>query len=225
MKIIVGDTPELSSNLTERRRNFLESIVLLKSILRSEELEDPNTESAAGILRVVEAKLQDGKFFLAVLGQFKRGKSTFINAILNDDILPTGVVPLKSVVTTIHYAPKVSVEVTYKTGKQKTVTPQQLHEIVTERGNPGNCLGVSLVTIGHPAMFLKEGLVLVDTPGVGSSQEANTAETLAYLPRIDAAILLLSIDQPVNVAELDFINLSHSYSPRLPLLKFPIIIK
>jgi len=215
LKSIIGDIPELSSNLTERRHNFIESVSLLKSILRSEELEDPNSESAAGILRVVEAKLQDDKFYLAVLGQFKRGKSTFINAILNDDILPTGVVPLTSVVTTIHYAQKVSVEVTYKTGKQKTVTPKQLNEIVTERGNPGNCLGVSRVTIGHPSMFLKEGLILVDTPGVGSMQEANTAETLAYLPRIDAAIFLLSIDQPVNVAELDFINLSNSFSPKI----------
>ncbi len=192
-----------------------EAVSALKSILRPEELQADNIEPPAGILRIVESKLNEDNFFLAVLGQFKRGKSTFINAILEDEVLPTGVIPLTSVVTTIHYDPEVSIEVTYKTGRQEKILPSRLQEIVTERGNPGNRLGVSLVTIGHPSLFLKEGLVLVDTPGVGSLQAANTTETLAYLPRIDAAIFLLSVDQPLNVAELEFIALSKSFAPEV----------
>jgi len=72
----------------------------------------------------VEDKLKEDNFFLAVLGQFKRGKSTFINAILEDEILPTGVVPLTSAVLTIHYAPEVSIEVTYKTRQLEKISPR-----------------------------------------------------------------------------------------------------
>lgn len=201
--------------MNKGRQFLFEAVSALRTILRPEELKEANSRSAVEILRIIESKLKENNFYLAVLGQFKRGKSTFINAILEDEILPTGVVPLTSVVTTIYYSPEVNVEVTYKTGQKAKLLPEQLHEIVTERGNPGNHLGVSFVTIGHPSLFLKEGLVLVDTPGVGSSQEANTTETLAYLPRVDAALFLLSVDQPVNVAERDFIKLSESFTPKL----------
>lgn len=215
MDLQVADNPKTQLNSSQGPQVLHEAIGALKSILRPEELQDENIESPAGILRIIEAKLQDNRFFLAVLGQFKRGKSTFINAVLEDEILPTGVIPLTSVVTTIQYSSEVNVEVIYNTGKNEKITPHDLQEIVTERGNPGNRLGVSFVKIGHPSKFLKDGLVLVDTPGVGSLQEANTTETLAYLPRIDAAIFLLSVDQPINAAELDFISLSKSFAPKI----------
>ena len=215
MKYHLDNMSEAQFIQTEGRQFLLEAVSVLRTILRPEELKEENAGSPVGILRIIDSKLRENNFYLAVLGQFKRGKSTFINAILEDEILPTAVVPLTSVVTTIYYAPEVNVEVTYKTGRKAKILPEQLQEIVTERGNPGNYLGVNFVTIGHPSLFLKEGLVLVDTPGVGSSQEANTAETLAYLPQVDAALFLLSVDQPINVAEIDFIKLSASFTPKL----------
>jgi len=225
LDIQVADNPKPQFNSFQGPQVMHEAVSTLKSILRPDELQDENIEYPAGILRIIETKLQDNRFFLTVLGQFKRGKSTFINAVLENEILPTGVIPLTSVVTTIHYATEVNVEVTYNSGQQEKILREDLQEIVTERGNPGNRLGISFVTIGHPSLFLKDGLVLVDTPGVGSLQEANTTETLAYLPRIDAAIFLLSVDQPLNTAELEFITLSKSFTPKVYFIPESVILE
>ncbi|KLU59584.1 bacterial dynamin-like protein [Peptococcaceae bacterium CEB3] len=185
----------------------------LASILREEEKKETG-QSPAGFLGIVEDKLADDQFHLAVLGQFKRGKSSFINALLGETVLPTGAIPLTSVVTVLRWGPQIAVNVVHRDGAGKPTTPENLHRFVTERENPGNHLGVSHVEIAYPSDFLQRGVVLVDTPGVGSVQEANTRETLDYLPRIDAAIFLLSADQPLNTEELSFLETSRSFAPR-----------
>ena len=52
-------------------------------------------------------KLENHKITVSVIGQFKRGKSTLVNAILEDKILPVGIVPVTAVVTTVEYGEKV----------------------------------------------------------------------------------------------------------------------
>ncbi len=61
-------------------------------------------------LSETRTKLEEEAFNLVVLGQFKRGKSTFINALLGESILPTAIMPLTSVVTILRYGPKLKVE-------------------------------------------------------------------------------------------------------------------
>jgi ribosome biogenesis GTPase A len=131
-----------------------------------------------------------------VLGQFKRGKSSFINSIIGDKILPTSVVPLTSIVTMLKYGQQEEIEVIFEGGNRRVISQGKLPDYVTERGNPKNVKEVKQVEIAFPSAFLKDGLFIIDTPGVGSTFQNNTEMTHNYLPFTSAkpALLILALD-------------------------------
>src|SRR6266498_272475 len=85
--------------------------------------------------RVLRDKLVAEQFNLVVLGQFKRGKSTLINALLGADLLPTAVVPLTSIVTIIHHGPKPRAIVSFFDGRQLEVDVAHIGAFITEPEN------------------------------------------------------------------------------------------
>jgi signal recognition particle receptor subunit beta len=164
-------------------------------------------ENRSNALRVEEliAKLQTQTFNLVVFGEFKRGKTTFINALLGQDLLPSAVVPLTSVVTVLHYGPSAQVEVEFLDGHREIGTPGILPDYVTEKGNPQNVRQVKVVRVAVPSALLRNGLQLVDTPGVGSVYEHNTETTRDFLEQVDGAILLVASDPPISRGECEFL--------------------
>ena len=92
-------------------------------------------------------KLRKNRFNLVILGAFKRGKSTLINALLGEPILPTAIVPLTSVVTVLGYGDQLSIEVLFQNGEQRNISRPELVEYITEKGNPRNQKGVREVDI------------------------------------------------------------------------------
>lgn len=160
---------------------------------------------AAQPLAALREKVAEHVFNLVVAGEFKRGKSTVINTMLGADLLPTGGVPLTSVVTLLHYGNPPGVTVVFDNGETRAVPLETLPDYVTERGNPKNAKGVREVAVTFPAEWLKGGIRLVDTPGTGSVHRHNTEVTYRYLPHADAVIFVTSADQPVSRAELDFL--------------------
>lgn len=151
-------------------------------------------------------KLRANRFHLVVLGQFKRGKTTFINALLEEELLPVGVVPVTSIVTLIHHAPQKQFHVVFADGRRVTISREDLKHYITEQGNPENRKNVRYVEIFHSSEFLKDGIVLVDTPGIGSLFAHNTEATQEFIPHIDAAIVVLSADLPLTKTEYDFLD-------------------
>lgn len=150
-------------------------------------------------------KLAAHAFNLVVAGEFKRGKSSLINALLGADLLPTGVVPLTSVVTRLQYGEAPTARVVFENGETRAVPLEALPDYVTEKANPKNAKNVREVTVAYPADWLKGGIHLVDTPGIGSLYRHNTDVTYQYLPQADAVILVASVDQPMSRTELDFL--------------------
>ncbi len=155
------------------KNNLLGTIDRLHEVVRQE------TRKA---LMETRAKLAEGAFNLVVLGQFKRGKSTLINALLGEKILPTAIVPLTSVVTILRYGPQLRVEVQYLDERKQEVQLADLPAYITERENPRNQKGVKEVTVFYPSAYLKGGLRIIDTPGAGSVYSHNTDVAYAYLP-------------------------------------------
>jgi predicted GTPase len=152
-------------------------------------------------------KLAEDRFTLAVLGQFKRGKSSLMNAIIGRELLPTGVLPLTSAITVLKFGPKERLTVEREGLSWPEVAPiSQLEEYVTERGNPGNRKKVKTANVEVPLPFLRRGLEFVDTPGVGSAITANTATTYAFLPQCDAVLFVTSVDSPFTSVELEFLR-------------------
>jgi len=160
-------------------------------------------------------KVQTNTFNLVVVGQFKRGKTSLINALLGVDILPVAVVPLTSIVTIMTYGDALRIRVYFNDGRVTEIRPESLPEYVTEKGNPKNIKDVKEVVITYPSSYLKDGVRLIDTPGVGSIYQHNTDVAYQYLPKSDAALFLLSVDQPMSKAELDFLKDVKEYSNRI----------
>jgi GTP-binding protein EngB required for normal cell division len=173
----------------------------------------PDSYSPLEALQRLCRRLHESRFHLAVLGQFKRGKSTFINALLGEAVLPVAVLPLTAIATFIAWGAMPMLRVTYRDDRApEDVHPRDiadiqeaLHPFVTEDGNPNNMRGVVRVEVFLPADILHDGVVLIDTPGIGSTLRHNTDTALQVLPDCDAALFVVSADPPITEAELAYL--------------------
>jgi len=155
-------------------------------------------------LATLRERLAEQAIQLVVAGEFKRGKSTLVNALVGADLLPSGVVPLTSVVTELRGGAPAAMTVRLNSGEVRSEPVSTLASYVTEAANPRNVKGVRGVTLTVPA--LDPWMHLVDTPGVGSVYEHNSDVTMSYLPAADAVIFVISADQPLSRHELAFLH-------------------
>jgi len=163
---------------------------------------DPAT---AGVISASAARLAEGRLTLAVLGEFKRGKSTLINSLLEATVLPVGVIPMTSVPLRLEYGAEPLAEVEFEGGRRLRIGLDDLTGYGTETGNPHNQKRVVAISIRHPAPLLQQGIILVDTPGIGSVHAHNTTVAYAHLRDADAAIFVFSVDNPASQAEVEFL--------------------
>ncbi len=171
----------------------------MSQLAKFPELQGPN------LARLID-KLRENRFNLVVLGAFKRGKSTLINALLGESLLPTAIVPLTSVVTVLGYGEQLNIEVLFHNGERKKISQPELVEYITEKGNQRNQKGVREVDITYPSDYLKDGVRIIDTPGVGSVYCHNTEVAYNYLPQVDAAVFVVTVDPPLSAAEQEFLE-------------------
>ena len=144
-------------------------------------------------------RLADDRFNLMIVGRFSRGKSTLINAMLGGAYLPTGVVPLTSVITTIRYGSWKRVVLHFSDTRMPRELPlSKLAEYVTQQANPGNVKQVAYAEIELPVELLRRGVFFVDSPGLGSSITENTQTTERFFPEADAFVLMTSYDSPFS---------------------------
>jgi GTPase Era involved in 16S rRNA processing len=177
-----------------------------------EELGEGISEPLARVAEL-QQRLTDERFHLAVLGQFKRGKSTLLNALLGEPLLPTGVVPLTSIPTFLRAGKTRAVRIFFHDARQAIYSDLALERAsdilarhVTEKENPWNRLGVERVEVDHPSSLLIAGVVLIDTPGIGSTLRHNTEATLHFVTQCDAALFVVSADPPITEVEREFLK-------------------
>jgi hypothetical protein len=164
-----------------------------------------NSSEVLTLGRIVR-ELEEDRFYLAVLGNFKRGKSTLVNALLGAPILPTGIIPLTSVVTKIQYGMIDEAIIQYNGGRTESVPLESIGDYITERGNPDNIRGIGEVDLLVNCPLLQKGVVLVDTPGIGSTYLSNTRTTYDFLSKLDAAVVVIGSDPPISQNELELIK-------------------
>jgi len=162
-------------------------------------------DAAAADVEALRRRVDEGRFFVACLGQFKRGKSTLINALVGADVLPVGVVPVTAVVTVVRHGDALASRVKTRLEDWRDVPQTELADYVTEERNPGNAKQVIAVEAYVPSELLASGMCLVDTPGLGSVHASNTAATREFLPHVDAALVVIGADPPISGEELDLV--------------------
>jgi hypothetical protein len=138
------------------------------------------SEGSALSLRVIE-----GRFFVACVGQFKRGKSTLIDALIGTPVLPIGVVPVTAIPTVVRHGSALRARVRFSDGVWRDVDVASLDLYVSEERNPGNARGVVGAEVFAPVELLAGGMCLVDTPGLGSVFAANAAATRDFVPHVE----------------------------------------
>jgi GTPase Era involved in 16S rRNA processing len=185
-------------------------------------------DAAENNYRELMVKLAEDRFTLAVLGQFKRGKSSLMNAIIGKELLPTGVLPLTSVITILKYGPAERLVLHRENALYPAELPiSELPDYVTEKGNPHNQKKIKAAYVELPVPFLRYGIEFVDTPGVGSAISANTETTYKFLPECDAVLFVTSVDTPMTDTEVQFLRNIKDYSGRIFFIvnKIDLILK
>jgi GTP-binding protein EngB required for normal cell division len=169
-------------------------------------------------VRACEVLSGDDPIDVAVLGQFKSGKSSLLNTVLGEAVFPVGAVPVTAVVTRTAAGPERVVRVTYLNGAVEEVAPARLAEFVTEAGNPGNRQQVAVVDVFTPAMRDWPGVRLVDTPGLGSVLVHNTEATRSWMPNVAVALVTVSAERPLSEEDRRLVGEARQTAPRVVVL-------
>lgn len=149
------------------------------------------------------SSLNHEPLLITVVGQFSSGKSSFLNAILQDEILPTGVVPVTAKPTYIKYAPNKMLKAIFKDGREAYYDIDELGAFVDQRLSLKD---VKNLTIYLPNELLKK-VSFVDTPGLNSRSDADTLETKMILKEANGLIWISLIDNAARKSELDELSL------------------
>jgi GTP-binding protein EngB required for normal cell division len=197
------DTSALTSGVSEDRNVPAEHSFGESTLARLAELaEEFDAEQVAADARSVAERVSEGRFYVACIGQFKRGKSSVLNALVGDSVLPTGVVPVTAVPTIIRYGRHATARVRFGAGEWTDIPVKTVDAYASEEKNPENAKHVAALEIFVPSPLLATGMCFVDTPGLGSVFTGNTAATQAFIPHIDAALVVIGADPPLAGEEL-----------------------
>jgi GTP-binding protein EngB required for normal cell division len=155
---------------------------------------------------------------VAVMGQFKAGKSSFLNSLLGQNVLPVGAIPVTTAITRLQYGHKERALVRHFDGRTTEIALTDIAEFTSEAKNPGNDKNVAIVDIELPSMQKYAGLRLVDTPGLGSVYKYHQSTSEHWLPAVGTALLAVSADRPLSEHDLDLIRELTSHTPNIILL-------
>lgn len=166
--------------------------------------------------------MQEEAFQLVVVGEFSRGKSTFVNALLGHKILPAKLKPTTAVLTKVVYRDTPSYKLHYfkQNAKDRIITEEEFLQLVApkevDKSNK-NLLNaffsqqkklddIEHVEVGYPLALCRDNVEIVDTPGTNDLSTTRLDITYNYLNKADAVIMLLSANQALTASELEFLK-------------------
>ncbi|MUG98101.1 dynamin family protein [Scytonema sp. UIC 10036] len=185
-------------NDLNKLRGFAEKLKLTKSVELIDEV----------LKRVAERA-----FSVAIVGEFKRGKSTFINALLGKDILPSDILPCSATLNRVRYGITPSVEIQFKeqdehgNPKKERIPIDKLTEYVTKLTPESEITAESIkeAIVQYPVPYCQNNIEVIDTPGLNDDQNM-TEVTLSVLPQVDAAIMIILAQSPFSEFERDLLE-------------------
>jgi GTP-binding protein EngB required for normal cell division len=204
-----------SADLAQRLRRLEEAgsdIGQVKSLERT--IDQHGLVEFRPALGTIVDRLETSAFEIAVFGRVSSGKSSLLNHIVGQDVLPVGVNPITAVPTRLAYGPEPRATAWFADRKPEQFDTARLAEFVSEERNPANVQHVTRIVVELPAPRLREGVVYVDTPGLGSLATVGAAETRAYLPRCDLGVVL--IDAGSTLTEDDLATIRTLYDAGIP---------
>jgi GTP-binding protein EngB required for normal cell division len=170
------------------------------------------------LLEVCKANGERTDLSIAVIGRFKAGKSSFLNHLIGQNVLPVGVIPVTSVVTDVGLGAEERAIVRFADGRRLEVPVQDVRLYVAETENPLNRKHVEAVSVRIAALSRWPGLRFIDTPGLESAFAHNTEASIGWAPNVDVALVAIGVDPPLSVHDLALIEMLLRYTPRIAIL-------
>lgn len=163
-------------------------------------------------LRTAKRLLTDTAIRIPVVGEFKQGKSSLVNALIEAPVCPVDDDIATAVPTEVRHAASPTASAHFEAlpgsggaGWTEKITPGEVAMYASESGNPGNTRRLASVSVGIDRPVLADGLVLVDTPGVGGLGGAHQS-AVADLPRSHACLFVSDASRELTDAEVRFLH-------------------
>ncbi|NEP42334.1 MAG: dynamin, partial [Okeania sp. SIO2H7] len=203
------------------RHEIANHLMNIADIINKAETEGENASGKLGLdteseqIGIVSKNLWKGVFRLVVLGDLKRGKSTFLNALIGENLLPSDVNPCTAILTVLRYGPDKKVvvyfkdetspqELDFKTFKQQyTIDPDEAKKLQAE--NKLAFPNVDYAVVEYPIPLLEKGIEIVDTPGLNDT-EARNQLSLSYVNNCHAVFFVFRASQPCTLEERRYLE-------------------
>ena len=157
--------------------------------------------------RDMATRIKSHVFSVGIMGEFKRGKSTVINALLGEEIAPADVIPASATLNRITYGMKPKATVLYKDGHYEEVPVNKIADYVTKITEESAATAelVDQAVIEYPCQFCQNNVEIIDTPGLNDDDRMD-AISEGIIPKLDAVVLVLSASSPFGKSEAEFVR-------------------
>lgn len=181
---------------------FYEQLCLLENIAGSY----ADGKQKAAEIRKAADDIAGQMYRVAVVGEFKRGKSSLINALIGSNTLPANVLPTTATITRVTYSPERYIRIHFHDGHTENRTVEELAEYATklDRQSEINARSIREIVVGYPSVLCKNHVDILDTPGLNDN-ESMSEVTFSVLDNIDAAIVVVSAMYPLSITEQELI--------------------
>lgn len=204
MTATTDETIKLDSILEYKKveRTLLDDLTKLRGFSETLEL-----TKSVNLINEILNKITERTFSVAIVGEFKRGKSTFINALLGKEILPSDILPCSATLNRVTYGVQPSVKIVFKDGSEEDIEIDKLTDYVTKLTPESKLKAESIkeAIVNYPIPYCQDGIEVIDTPGLNDDQSM-TDVTLSVLPHVDAAIMIILAQSPFSEFERDLLE-------------------
>ncbi len=181
------------------------------SVIQEVQTIEDELGSGSGLLEVCRTNLIEESLQVVVVGEFNRGKSYLINALLGTMVLPTGARPTTAALTFIKHGREPSAEVRYLPEYEiapRAISLDALAGLITALTpeSEKEAIKIETVTVFYPSKLCKNGVLIVDTPGINDCNELREKITYGFIPQSDAAIFVLDATMPLSLTEKEFLQ-------------------
>jgi GTPase SAR1 family protein len=217
-------TADSLADLTQATQTRTQMAIALQQMAQALQSAEAAGETASGklgferdiqSLTMASQQLEQGVFRLLVLGDMKRGKSTFINALLGEKVLPSDVNPCTALLTVLKYGPQKQVTVHFTDDRTPEImdvaTFQETYTIPADEAKrledkqETAFPGISHAVVEYPLPLLETGVEIIDTPGLNDTETRNQV-VLEYLHTCHAVLFVLNAAQPCTLDERRYLQ-------------------
>src|ERR671932_1127841 len=209
------------NRVTQARYELSNCLAKIAETIGQAETEGTQTSGGLGLeadiedLTIASKNLRSGVFRLLVLGDMKRGKSTFLNALIGENLLPSDVNPCTALLTVLRYGPQKKVLVYFNDGRSPeqldfqefkhthNIDPAEAKQLEQEKKQAFP--GVEYAVVEYPLPLLEKGVEIVDSPGLNDTESRNEL-SLGYINNCHAILFVLRASQPCTLGERRYLE-------------------